>query len=337
MEKNRVVPKALNEGDKIAVLAISRSLGGIMKQSGFTEVDIELGRQRLEAFGLEVAFGKHVMECNAHLTASIRSRVEDFHDAFSNPDINAVLAVSGGVGAIQMLRDIDYDLVRSNPKIFCGYSDTTVVSNALYVKTGLVSYYGPNFSSFFMKRGFEFTEQAFGKALFSNEPFSAVPAEHWSDDPWAADQENRDFLPNEGFWAINQGEAEGTVVGGSCYSVNILQGSEFFPALDGSVLFLESPGEGKGSLMALDKCIRALSFQKDFSKIRGIVIGRYGRSARIDRNNLTELLRTISGIPNIPILANVDFGHTTPVMTIPIGGRCMLKVDEKQASIEFTS
>jgi muramoyltetrapeptide carboxypeptidase LdcA involved in peptidoglycan recycling len=140
-----------------------------------------------------------------------------------------------------------------------------------------------------MRKGFEYTMEYFQKCLCREESFSANPAEVWSDDAWVKDQDNRTFLPTDGFWPVNQGEAEGIIVGGAALSFNHLQGSKFFPSLNGTILFLESPSDGKASLMALDSCIRALCFQEDFEGVRGIVIGRYPRSSRIDHNNLTEM------------------------------------------------
>ena len=336
IQRQRVFPPKAKKGDQVRVLAISRSLGGIMNYEGFTEGDVEFARRRLEDIGFEVTFGEHVMECNAHLTASIESRIEDLRQALSDSSVKIILAVSGGIGAMQLLENIDYDLFASNPKILCGYSDIAHIANAVLAKTGLVSYYGPNFSGFMMKKGFEHTMQGFLKCLCSEECFSANPSETWSDDPWPKDQENRTFLPSDGYWCISKGQTEGTVIGGGMGSLCRLQGSDFFPALNGAILFLESPGDGKASLMALDNCLRSLSFQKGFESVRGIVIGRYPRSSRIDRNNLTELVRQITAVSSIPIVANVDFGHTTPVMTIPIGGRCFLSAREKEPSIEFT-
>ena len=334
--QQRVFPPKAKKGDQVRVLALSRSLGGIMNYEGFTEGDVEFARRRLEGIGFEVTFGQHVMECNAHLTASIESRIEDLHQALSDPSVKIILAVSGGIGAMQLLENIDYELFASNPKILCGYSDIGHIANAVFAKTGLVSYYGPGFSGFMMKKGFEHTIQGFLKCLCSEEPFSAHPSETWSDDPWTKDQENRTFVPSEGYWCISKGQAEGTIIGGSMESLCRLQGSDFFPVMSGAILFLESPGDGKASLMALDNCLRSLSFQKGFEDVRGIVIGRYPRSSRIDRNNLTELVRQITAVSGIPIVANVNFGHTTPVMTIPIGGKCLLSVQEEKAGIEFT-
>ncbi len=334
--KQPVLPPKAKEGDQIRVLALSRSLGGIMNYEGFTEEDVEFGRKRLEDIGFEVTFGEHVMECNTHLTASIESRIEDLHQALSDPSVKIILAVSGGIGAMQLLDKINYDLFASNPKIICGYSDIGHIANAVFSKTGLVSYYGPNFSGFMMRKGFDYTLQYFQKCLCREEHFSAHPSETWSDDPWHKDQENRTFLPSDGYWCISKGQAEGTIIGGGMGSLCRLTGSEFFPALSGAVLFLENPGDGKASLMALDNCLRSLSFQKGFENVRGIVIGRYPRSSRIDRNNLTELVRQITTVSGIPIVANVNFGHTTPVMTIPIGGNCLLDVQEDETGIEFT-
>jgi len=336
IQRQRVFPPKAKQGDQVRVLSLSRSLGGIMSYEGFTEDDVEFGRKRLENIGFEVTFGEHVMECNSHLTASIESRIEDLHQALSDPSVKIILAVSGGIGAMQLLEYIDYDLFASNPKILCGYSDITHIANAVFAKTGLVSYYGPNFGGFMMKKGFEYTMKGFLKCLCSEECFSANPSETWSDDPWPKDQQNRTFLPSDGYWCISKGRTEGTIIGGGMDCLCRLQGSDFFPPMDGAVLFLESPGDGKASLMALDNCLRSLSLQKGFEGVRGIVIGRYPRSSRINRNNLTELVRQIEAVSDIPIIANVDFGHTTPVMTIPIGGRCLLSARQEQPSIEFT-
>src|SRR5438045_3964188 len=116
----------------------------------------------------------------------------------------------------------------------------------------------------------------------------------------------------------------------------MLQGSEFFPSLRDAILFLEQPSEGKASLMALDSRLRALSFQPDFDSVRGIVIGRYPRSAGIDREKLTRLVQDIPALARLPVLANCDFGHTTPALTLPIGGRCRLRVRDRKTEILIT-
>ena len=90
------VPPKLKPGDEIRVLALSRSLGGVMKFNGTTEQDIAFATARLEAMGLKVTFGRHVRECNEHLTASPERRLEDLHSAIVDPSVKGILAVSGG-------------------------------------------------------------------------------------------------------------------------------------------------------------------------------------------------------------------------------------------------
>jgi len=125
--------------------------------------------------------------------------------------VKAILAASGGIGAIQLLDGIDYELFRRFPKILCGYSDTLYAANAVYARAGVITYHGPNFSSFMMKRGAEETLRSFQECLMGERPMNLRPASEWSDDNWAADQENRTFSANEGFWTLHEGETEGII------------------------------------------------------------------------------------------------------------------------------
>jgi muramoyltetrapeptide carboxypeptidase len=330
---NQRLPPRLAAGDEIRVVALSRTLGGVMQWNGTTEHDIAFATGQLESLGLKVTFGRYVRECNAYLTTSPAHRLEDFHDAISSPSVKAVLAVTGGVGAIQMLDGIGYDLVAAHPKIICGYSDIANPCNAIYARTGLVTYYGPHFTTFTMRKGLAYTLNNFRQCLFESGPLQLCPANEWSDDAWFKDQENRTFLPNEGMWTIQEGEAQGTLVGGAHLCLNLLQGSPYFPPLRDAVLFLESPAEGKATLMALDSSLRSLSFQPGFSGVRAIAIGRYARSGGITRDHLTALIAANSSLKHLPVVANCDFGHITPIVTLPIGGHCQLVAKKDDASI----
>src|ERR1039457_4123858 len=116
-------PPKLEAGDEMRVLALSRSLGGAMQLYGVTERDVKFATSRLESLGLTVSFGRWARECNAHLTASPQHRLEDFHEAIVDPSVRAILAVVGGMGATQILDGIDYNEIKTHPKIICGYSD----------------------------------------------------------------------------------------------------------------------------------------------------------------------------------------------------------------------
>ncbi len=88
--------------------------------------------------------------------------------------------------------------------------------------------------------------------------------------------------------------------------------------------------------MALDSGLRALAFQPEFSGVRGLVLGRYARSGGVTSENLTELLRQIPALRRLPVIANCDFGHTAPIATLPVGGRCQIRAGEGQTRIIIT-
>jgi len=331
------IPPKLKAGDEIRVLALSRSLGGAMQLYGVTEGDVQFATRRLESLGLRVSFGRWARECNAHLTASPQHRLEDFHEAIADPSVKAMLAVVGGIGATQILDGIHYNEIKAHPKIICGYSDIGHLCNAILARAGVTTYYGPQFTTFMMRQGAEYTIHNFRQCLFTSSPLELQPADKWSDDAWVKDQENRTFHDNEGFWAIQEGAAEGTIIGGNYFALNMLQGTSYFPPLREAILFLEQPANGKATLMELDAGLRSLTFQPEFPNVRAIVIGRYAKSGGVTRENLAALIAEIPALHHLPVVGNCDFGHISPILTLPIGGRCKLHVSKGKASITLTA
>jgi muramoyltetrapeptide carboxypeptidase len=329
------IPPKLQVGDEIRVLALSRSLGGIMQFAGFTENDVAFAKAQLEAMGLKVTFGRHVRECNAHLTASPEHRLADFHAALGDPAVKAILSVTGGMGAVQILDGIDYEKIKAQPKIFCGYSDNTFLCNAILTRTGVVTYYGPNFGTLMERRASDYTSRYFQACLFTDAAIELSPAPQWSDDAWSKDQENRTFHEAEGFWTVHEGGAEGVIIGGGYYVLNLLKGTDYFPPLRDAILFLEHPASGKGTLMDLDMGLRALAFHPEFARVRGLVLGRFARNGGVTREKLTALFADIPALRHLPVIANCDFGHTTPMVTLPIGGRCQLTARQGKAVIKL--
>jgi len=93
-----------------------------------------------------------------------------------------------------------------------------------------------------------------------------------------------------------------------------------------AILFLEHPSEGKSTLMNLDMGLRALTYQPQFRKVRATVIGRFAGNSGIDRDRMSAMINDIPELAGMLVIANCDFGHTTPLLTLPIGGRCRIKV-----------
>jgi muramoyltetrapeptide carboxypeptidase LdcA involved in peptidoglycan recycling len=176
-------------------------------------------------------------------SAPVAARVSDLREAFSDPNVEGMLTTLGGYNSNQLLRSLDYSLIRDNPKVLCGFSDITALATAIHTKTDLVTYSGPHYPTFAMKRGIEYTLAHFERCLMQEGPYEVGPADHWSDDPWYADQENREFVPNSGYEVLNEGEAEGTLLGGHLGTLLLLCGTPYRPDLAGSLLLLECDEE----------------------------------------------------------------------------------------------
>ncbi|WP_048601575.1 S66 family peptidase [Rubeoparvulum massiliense] len=307
-----MIPTKLQAGDEIRVIAPSTSM------TILHEEQIEYAIERLEQYGFHVSMGKHVGECDELSTSSIASRVEDIHDAFRDPNVKGILTAIGGFHANQLLQYLDYDVIKQNPKVFCGYSDITALSNAIYKQTGLVTYSGPHFSSFSMKKGFEYTWTKFQKCVMKDGSYEVVPAPYWSDDEWYLDQEDRIFIDNEGPLVINEGEATGVSLGGNLSTISLLQGTNYMPSLQNSILLIED--DELSSIHVFDRMLQSLIQQPDFHGVQAILIGRFQNISHVKNSEIEYMIRTKKELAHLPVVANLNFGHTTPFFTFPVGG-----------------
>lgn len=320
-----MLAERLKPGDQIRVIAPSRSMV-ILK-----EEQIKIATERLNKLRFIVTFGKNVEAHDDFFSSSIEERVEDLHDAFRNPDVKGILTVIGGYNANQILKYLDYDLIRANPKIFCGYSDITALNAAIYQKTGLINYSGPHFSSFGVKHGFEYTLDSFLHAVTNDAPYEIEPSSHWSDDEWYLNQEDRTFVEQDGYLVLQEGRAEGTLIGGNLCTLNLLQGTEFMPSLKGAILFIEDDYESHA--LTFDRDLQSLLHLPDAKDIKAILIGRFQKDSHVTEEALRKIIATKKELSNIPIVANVNFGHVQPYATIPIGAHAMISAIGQKTEI----
>ena len=323
----KIFPAKLKKGDKVRVIAPVQSMAII------TEESRSIATKRFKELGLELSFGKHIEEIDEFVSTSIESRIEDLHDAYRYPEIKAIFTVIGGFNSNQLFRYIDWDLIKNNPKIFCGFSDVTALNNAIYAKTGLVTYSGTHYSTFGQKLYFDYTLDYVKKCLFDDNSFKILPSSAWTDDRWWEDQEDRKPISNPGWLMINEGKAEGTILGANLCTFNLLQGTEYFPNLENSILFLEDDGESQ--LPNFDRDLQSVIHQPGFGGVRGIVIGRFQKITQMTDEKLIKIIKTKKELNNIPVIANVDFGHTSPMITYPIGGVAKISSSKKDSEIEI--
>lgn len=321
MEK--LIPEKLKKGDKVMIIAPARGLKIIGQDVR------QIATERLNGLGLEVVFAPNTTDENWDYmgSSSIEKRVEDIHTAFKDKSVKAILTVIGGFNSNQLLKYLDYDLIKSNPKIFCGYSDITALANAILAKTGLQTYYGPHYSSLGMKYGCDYTFEHFIKMLITDDRDAIEPSQIWSDDLWFLDQEKREFEANEGYWVIHQGKAKGTIAGGNLCTYNLLLGTPYRRKFtEDTILFIEDTASAP--LQDIERDLQALIHQEDFCNVKGIVIGRFQKGSQITKEGLEYIINTKKELKDLPIVANVDFGHTYPLLTIPLGGTATIDNDK---------
>jgi len=323
----KIYPKKLSPGYEVRVISPSRSLSIINEE---TRV---IANKKFAELGLNLTFGKHVEESDMFLSSSIESRIQDLHEAFEDKNVKAIATVIGGFNANQLLRYLDWDLIKSNPKILCGFSDITALNNAIYAKTGLVNYSGPHYSSFGRNVDQSYSLDYYKKCLFSDESFEVRPSTMWDDRKWWIDKKDRTSFENPGWLIIHEGQAEGTILGANLCTFNLLQGTEYMPPLSGSLLFIED--DYSSDDLTFDRNLQSLIHLPDFSQVSGIVIGRFQKDSKISDEKLIQIINTKKELDHLPIIANVDFGHTDPKITFPIGGDVRIKSSNDNPKIEI--
>lgn len=311
---NPVFPPKLDIGSHLRLVAPARSRAMVTDGND----NARIAEEHLAALGLSVSYGEHVDERDRHDSSSIASRVADLHAAFADPSVDAILTVIGGANSNELLPHLDFDLIAANPKILCGFSDITALQNAITTTTGLVTYYGPHWSTFGMRDLGEQTTAWFQQTLMSEAPVEVTGSDWFTDDLWFLDQDHRTKIPTGGWWPLQPGTVEGLIVGGNLCTLNLLQGTRWMPSLTDAILMLEDDEISNPTEFRRD--LNSLMQQPDADTIRGLVIGRFQQASEMGREDLLAVLDTIPSLRGKPVLANVDFGHTNPLITFPIGG-----------------
>lgn len=313
-------PSKLRMGDKVRVIAPSRSMSVISVPNK------AIATEALEKLGLEVTFGEHVDECDVMLSSSVESRVSDLHQAFADSSVQAIITILGGYNSNQMLDAINYELIKQNPKIFCGFSDITALGNAIFHKTGLVTYSGLHFSSFAMQKGLDYSLEAFKRIFFSTDKLDILPSKEWSDDAWYIDQNNRTFLKTGSYNVIHPGSVQGKIIGGNLGTLQLLRGTPYMPSLDGAILFLEEVSASSADVNEFDRNLHSFTQAPDFKGVKALILGRFENAFGMTEEKL-RLILSKPALRDLPIITNVDFGHTTPMFTFPIGGEALVTGD----------
>lgn len=320
------IPPKLQRGDEVRVIAPARSMSIISEQTR------AIAAKRFEDLGLKLTFGKNVFLKDRWHSSPLAARLDDLHTAVADPKVKAILTVIGGYNTNDLLTHIDWNLIKRNPKIFCGYCDFTTLALPLLVRSNLVSYYGPHYSSFGEKKYFDYTLNYFLKAVMSTKPYLVEPAQYWSNDLWYLDQDKRKRKKNSGWKIIQTGIAEGQLVGGNIQKIALLMGTKYLPGFRDKIVLLQEAGDFTPP--QVEQHFQAILNASVLDGCRALLLGRFEPAGGMTMPILQTMLHKIDR-GDIPIVANLDFGHTDPKFTWPIGGTAKLIISRKRCRLKI--
>lgn len=303
-----LIPPKLKSGQRVALIAPS---------SYASEEKIQKAIDNLESQGLIVEEGKYLREENGFIGGTDGERVEEIHTMFRRDDIDGIWSVRGGYGATRILGMLDYDLIRSHPKAFVGYSDITALHQAFYTQAGLVSFHGPI-------AGADWTDYSLKNiraALFDGDyDYSIYPAA-------------KPMEGEETFRVLHSGKAKGPIVGGNLTLLSALCGTEYLPDFMGKIVFIEDIGEDS---YRVDRMLVQLIQAAHLKQAAGLIFGNFtncGPEEGSSDQTVQEVIRSHFSALGIPVVTGYSIGHMAQNATLAVG--MMAELDADSGMITF--
>jgi len=344
--KDTIIPAALTPGATIAFVSPSGRLNNLFPTR------IARAKEHLEQLGykIKIIFNPSLPEDD--FQAAIKARCDELHTAFKDPSIKAIVCTIGGLSANELLPHLDYDLIRSNPKIFVGYSDITLLHSAIFTQAGLRTLYGPAAITSFGEYPavLPFTLAHFLHVVqpaAPSKPVGPLPRSaeftqeflDWADEAGGAKAlRARALSPSPAWKWLRPGSARGVLFGGCLPSLTQLAGTLYMPDFRGKLLFVETPeGDEDGKPFGLDFARLAMADLRNIgvlAHVAGLVLGRpYQYTTDESRLAFERMVVDQCYGLSFPILANVDVGHTDPMLTLPLGAEASLDSDRDEFAI----
>lgn len=285
-----IIPEKLKKGDCVLVIAPSNSIEEKDKEY------IEKSKKMLEAVHLNVEFAEHVYSNSTGYGATVFEKAQALNNGFKNPKYKMLFCVKGGANSNSLFEYLDYEIIKENPKILCGFSDSTSLTNMITEKTGLVTFSGPTFKSL------SSWETDYG--------YKEVIKRFMKEELTFGTEEDE-------YITIKEGHAKGELIGGNLGLIARMSAGKYNLNFENKILFIEELGFESDPAMTSGN----LYFMKQngvFDKIKGIWVGNYEHEQNIALEQI--LLDTLGDEYNFPIIKSNNFGHTDKKTVIPIGG-----------------
>ncbi len=339
--KPLIKPKKLQRGDKVATISFSFGAAGAFLHK------YEQGKRQLqETFGVAVVETTNALKSADYIYKNPKARAEDLMEAFSDPSIKAIISNVGGEDSIRTLPFTDLSVIENNPKIFLGFSDTTITHFALY-KGGITSFYGTALMVGFAENGgmHSYQIQDIERTLFSSKPVGQVVPnpQGWTSEflDWnniELQSIKRTLTKSKGWnFLQGRGKSQGRLMGGCLEVLEFLKGTDYWLSKEewqDVILFIET-AEVMMPPENFRWIVRNYAAQGILPRLKGLIMGRpYDNKYTEEYNKI--LLQVISeeeGLESLPIITEMDFGHTCPTFTLPYG--VMAEIDSSNQTFSI--
>ncbi len=319
-----VKPRHLEKGDTLRIVAPASSMDTLDKDA------VKRGVENLERLGLRVEVSPNASHHHGHASGTPQERATDLMDAFTDPNVDAIMTVWGGWNSNDVIGNLDYREIRRNAKVFIGYSDITILNLVLLEWARLITFQGPAFVTFTHPHLMNWEVEEFKQTIMSTTATREIrSAPTYIDDPYFflhADKPPQE-IANPGWSTYRGGTAEGRLIGGHLGTLLTLAGTPFWPNLHRKILLIEEDEEG-GPTGNIARKFRHLVQTGALDDIEAILIGRIPSTAGLKKDDSLEMIldETLEGY-EFPVVSGFDFGHTNPITTIPIGVKAKLDAD----------
>lgn len=303
-EINMIIPERLQKGDTIGVIA----------PAGPTNLErLNKAFPFLENMGLKIKLGRYIEEVYGYLAGKDHERLADFHEMIADPEIKAIIFARGGYGTARFTANINFDLIRQNPKIIWGYSDITYLHTAIRQATGLVTFHGPMLASDIAKDDFDKLSASSFRQLF--EPTELTYTEQIS--------------PLE---VLVPGKGNGQLVGGNLSLLTCSIGTPYEIDIKDKLLFIEDIGEVP---YEVDAMLNQLKYSGKLAEAAGIIIGDFADAEPKNHRSLSleEVFHHYFSGLGCPVMSGFKIGHCFPHFSVPMGVNAEMNTKNKTLTI----
>lgn len=306
-QKARLRAKPLKTGDTV---------GLITPGSYIPDRDLAKAMQNMASLGLQVKPGKHLRALRGFTAGTDEQRLDDLHSMFADPEVDAIWCARGGYGCTRLLPNLDFELIRRNPKILIGYSDITALTTAIFQETGLICFHGPVAASTFTP----YTRQQLQEILFSARDSHTIrPSEAY------ADRED----PLYQSLLLQSGTARGLLIGGNLSLLASLAGTPWALQPAGKLIFIEDVEEKP---YRIDRMLTQLAQSSPLDQAAGFALGIFAGCIPEPNDRSLSLSETLAGqfTPmGKPTVYGLTFGHIAHQCTLPVGVQAELRADQR--------